>query len=170
MVWAQPQFKEVTGKIAGGDYPTDQSDSYTNGKIGKPTPPAQTDDDQQDNGVKTPGTQSDDQGTGGLSDVTVDQQNITMTFWDHSVEDGDIINIYLNSTLLRGSITLKKSKRSFPVQLNSGKNRFEVQAVNEGTISPNTTSVRISNVTSGKALQIYEKKSGQKANMRLTAP
>ena len=93
--------EEDSGNIGGGDYPTYQPDSYTNGTIGKPTPLAQTDDDQ---------------GTGGLSDVTVDQQNITMTFWDHGTEDGDIINIYLNGTLLKGNIKLKKPKRSFPVQ------------------------------------------------------
>ena len=162
--------KEDSGNIGGGDYPTDQSDSYTKGTIGKPTPPVQVDDDQKDDGVKTAAVQPDDQGTGGLSNVTVDRQNITLTFWDHGTEDGDIINIYLNNRLIKGNLRLKKSKRSFPVQLNSGKNRFVVEAVNEGTVSPNTASVRISNVTSGKALQIYERRSGKKASMRLTAP
>jgi len=162
--------KDDSGNIGGGDYPNEQPDSYTKGTIGKPTPPVQVDDGQHNDGVKTAAAQPDDKGTGGLSGVTVDRQNITITFWDHGTEDGDIINIYLNGKSIKRGIKLKKSKRSFPVQLNSGKNRFEVEAVNEGTISPNTASVRISNVTKGKALQIYERKSGQKASMSLTAP
>jgi len=109
-------------------------------------------------------------GTGNLSNVTVSQQNVTITFWDHGQEDGDIINVYLNGNLIRGNVILKNTKMSFQVTLNSGQNNFEIEAVNEGRIPPNTASVKISHVTSGPATQIYERKSGARASMALTAP
>jgi len=105
-----------------------------------------------------------------FSNVTVSQQEITVTFWDHGQEDGDIINIYLNGSMLKSNILLKTQKQNFDLKLTSGKNNFEVEAVNEGDFSPNTASVQISHVTKGKGTQIYERKSGQKATMMLTAP
>jgi len=109
-------------------------------------------------------------GAGNLTNVTVSQQDITVTFWDHGKEDGDIINIYLNGQLFKGNIRLTNAKKKFQVKLNSGSNTFEVEAVNEGSISPNTASVRISHVTSGRGSQIYERKSGKRASMNLSAP
>jgi hypothetical protein len=105
-----------------------------------------------------------------FSNVTVSQQEITVTFWDHGQEDGDIINIYLNGSMLKSDVLLKSQKQNFDLKLTSGKNNFEVEAVNEGDFSPNTASVTISHVTKGKGTQIYERKSGQKATMMLTAP
>jgi hypothetical protein len=109
-------------------------------------------------------------GSGNLSNVTVSQNDITVTFWDHGKEDGDIINIYLNGKLFKGNVRLTNKKKKFQVKLNSGNNTFEVEAVNEGSIPPNTASVRISHVTLGRASQIYEKKSGKRASMNLSAP
>ncbi len=105
-----------------------------------------------------------------LTDVTVNRQDVTITVWDHGTEDGDIINIYLNGKILKSRLKLTNKKQSFRVQLNAGQNRFEVEAVNEGSQAPNTATVEISNVTTGKPNQIYERRSGQKASMNLTAP
>jgi len=118
-------------------------------------------------GTSTGGGQG---GSGNLTNVTVSQQDITVTFWDHGQEDGDIINIYLNGQLFKGNVILTNKKEEFQVKLNSGNNTFEVEAVNEGSVSPNTASVRISHVTLGKASQIYEKKSGKRTSMNLSAP
>jgi len=116
------------------------------------------------------GTGTGGAGTANLSNVTVSQTNVTVTFWDHGQEDGDIINVYLNGNLLRGNVILTNAKQSFPATLNSGQNNFEIEAVNEGRIPPNTASVNISHVTQGPATQIYERKSGARASMALTAP
>ncbi|MEW6334242.1 MAG: hypothetical protein AB1558_08225, partial [Thermodesulfobacteriota bacterium] len=105
-----------------------------------------------------------------LADVTVDRRDVTITVWDHGREDGDIINIYLNGRLLKSKLQLTKKKQSFRVQLAGGQNRFEVEAVNEGSTPPNTATVEISNVTKGKPSQVYERKTGQRASMNLTAP
>lgn len=109
-------------------------------------------------------------GSGNLANVTVSQKNITITVWDHGQEDGDIINMFLNGKLLKGNILLTKKKKKFDVLLTSGSNMFEIEAVNEGSVSPNTASVRISHVTQGRSAQVYERKSGKKADMKLFAP
>lgn len=105
-----------------------------------------------------------------LTDVTVDRRDVTVTVWDHGTEDGDIINIYLNGGLLKSQLRLTKKKQSFRIQLTGGQNRFEVEAVNEGSTPPNTATVEISNVTKGKPNQVYERKTGQRASMNLNAP
>ena len=106
-----------------------------------------------------------------LTDVTVNRRDVTITVWDHgTAEDGDIISIYLNGKVLKSKLRLTKKKQSFPVKLTGGQNRFEVEAVNEGSVPPNTATVEISNVTKGKPSQVYERKSGQRASMNLTAP
>jgi len=96
-------------------------------------------------------------GTGGLSDVTVNSQTITIRVWDHGTVDNDIINIMLNGAVIPGGggVVLTKSPKVFTLKLNPGKNVIAIYAVNEGKIPPNTASVKISNVTSGKAEQTY---------------
>ncbi len=109
-------------------------------------------------------------GGGGLTDVNVSSRNVTITFWDHGSEDGDRITLYLNGQPLRSNIALTKSKQSFQVHLSSGANKFGVKALNEGSVSPNTASVQVSNVTSGRPIQVYSIKTGQQASMNLIAP
>ena len=104
-----------------------------------------------------------------LTDITVNSRKITISFWDHGKEDGDIIDILLNGKVLRGGIVLKNAHQSINVNLQSGKNVFGVRAVNEGSISPNTATVKFSNVTQGKDVQVYEIKSGQKTDMHIKA-
>ncbi len=122
------------------------------------------------NAANQSGSASQQGGNGNLQNVTVSQKNVTLTFWDHGKEDGDIITLYLNGKVLKENIKLTKKKKSFPVTLTSGNNLFEVEAKNEGSIPPNTASVRISHVTKGRGTQIYERKSGQRASMNLYAP
>jgi hypothetical protein len=105
-----------------------------------------------------------------LTDVTVDRRDVTITVWDHGVEDGDIITIYLNGKVLKSNLKLTNKRQTFQVILTGGQNRFEVEAVNEGSTPPNTATVEISNVTKGKPNQVYERKAGQRASMNLTAP
>ncbi len=156
--------KKKSGAI-GGKTVVSQSDLYTSGNIGTPASSSKKKKQQ-----KSSTRQKGDSGDGDLSSVTVNSREVTITFWDHRDEDGDIINIYLNNRLLKKDIRLKNKKQSFQLRLNPGKNIFEIEAVNEGTSPPNTASVQISNVVQGKSVQIAKKKSGQKAAMTLTAP
>ncbi len=108
------------------------------------------------------------QPSSGLTNVTVSKRTITVTFWDHGTEDGDIIDITLNGQVLRGGIVLTKAPQSMTIEINDSSAVFGVRAVNEGSISPNTASVQFSDVTTGKPVQVYSIKSGQKADMSIT--
>ena len=102
-----------------------------------------------------------------LTDITVDSDTVTIEFWDHRSEDGDIIDILLNGRPLKSNILLKNAHQSFPIQLKPGKNVFGVRAVNEGTSPPNTATVKFSNVTSGKDVQVYSIKTGNRTDMNI---
>lgn len=110
-----------------------------------------------------------DTGTGGLTDVVVNSQNITISVWDHATVDNDIIDIRLNGKTIPGGggVVLTKTPKVFNLKLGSGQNIIEIYAVNEGTLSPNTASIKISNVTSGKAEQVY--RINQKTSARFSA-
>ena len=158
--------KQQGAGATGGGTPVSVDD------YGTPPRPSKRDkkDRDSDKDPKDSKTPPDQDGTGGLSSVTVDTQKVTITFWDHGTEDGDIINIYVNGRQLRAGVLLTKAKQSIQISLNGGKNLFEVEAVNEGDVSPNTASVHISNVIAGSDTQISSRRNGQKASMNLHAP
>ncbi|THB76466.1 MAG: hypothetical protein D3926_17385 [Desulfobacteraceae bacterium] len=104
----------------------------------------------------------------GLNDITVSEKKITVTFWDHGQEDGDMIDININGKAVFPGITLTKAPQSRTITLTAGALVFGFTALNEGRISPNTATVRFSAVTQGKAEQKYTLKKNSKANMNIT--
>lgn len=146
------------------------STSGSTGNTGASSSTTSTTDGTKTTGSSTKVTTSTGGTSKDLTDVTVGRRDVTITVWDHGNEDGDIINIYLNGKVLKSKLRLTKKKQVFRVNLSGGQNRFEVEAVNEGSQSPNTATVEISNVTKGKPSQVYERKSGQKTSMNLNAP
>lgn len=87
--------------------------------------------------------------------MVVSSQTITVSVWDHGTVDGDIVNITLNGASVAGGVTLAKAPKTFTLKLNPGSNTISIYAVNEGSVGPNTASIKISHVTSGKAEQTY---------------
>lgn len=106
--------------------------------------------------TKTPSTQGNT-GKRGLSNVTVNSRNITISVWDYGKIDGDIINILVNGRVISGGnrVTLAAKPKVFKLTLNPGKNNITIYAVNEGSDPPNTASLKISNVVQGKGQQQY---------------
>ena len=165
---------QQTGQAQSPDYVgTTSTASTSTGTSGSGTPTSQPTTSQPTTSQPTtsqPTTTNVGVTSKDLTDVTVDRQDVTITVWDHGMEDGDIINIYLNGNVLKSKLLLTNKKQSFKVKLTGGQNRFEVEAVNEGSSPPNTATVEISNVTKGKPSQVYERKSGQRTSMNLNAP
>jgi len=149
--WAGQDQQGKTAGQAGSPYVTAQSPDYTT-PFGS-TPGTTTKGTTQQGATTEPNTQSTS--SGGLSDVVVSSQTITVSVWDHGTVDGDIVNITLNGTSVAGGVTLAASPRTFTLNLNPGRNSISIYAVNEGTVAPNTASIKISHVTSGKAEQTY---------------
>lgn len=161
-----------SGSLGDSSEPIVQPESYVSGKIGiNKTPSDHKSDKKKTTGAgntsqntdKSPGTS----GTGGLSGITVDSKDITITVWDHAAEDGDIINIYLNGEKIRTDVRLTNAKQKIRLSLRSGTNVFEMEAVNEGRQSPNTAVMEISNVSVGKKKQSSSLKKGEKAKMEI---
>jgi hypothetical protein len=103
----------------------------------------------------------------GLTDVTVNARSISITLTDDgSLVDGDRVDVFLNGvkaidnhTLVGGAGTV------FVLDLLSGSNELRVTALNEGTSSPNTAQLAISNVTAGTALQSWRLLTGESGSL-----
>jgi len=106
--------------------------------------------------------------TGGLSDITVDANDIVFTVWDDGIEDGDQIAISVNGQVVTPGITITAAGQQVRVPLRSGDNAITVQALNEGMIPPNTAAVTISSVVAGRQEQSWELWAGETGTMTIT--
>lgn len=73
--------------------------------------------------------------------VKVVSPTITVSVWDHQIEDGDIISLLLNDKWVIQNYKLTKKKKIFTLQLNEGNNSFILYAQNLGKYSPNTAAI-----------------------------
>ncbi len=105
----------------------------------------------------------------GMDDVTVNKKKVTVTFWDHGREDGDMISILINGKVEWSGITLTKAHQSRVIVMEADVIVVGFKALNLGKIPPNTATVTFSCVTGGKKTQKYRlKKAGDKANLNMT--
>ncbi len=87
--------------------------------------------------------------------TTINQGDIKLKIWDNSAEDGDSVKVYLDNKLLRDTLGLLNE----PLQLNFGKlskgeHLLGVVAINEGSTSPASASMSLSNETEKKAFEM----------------
>lgn len=66
---------------------------------------------------------------------------VSFEIWDNGVEDGDIINLSHNGKLILQNYMVTKAKKKVELLLESEQNVFTIEAVNEGTQSPNTAMI-----------------------------
>ena len=103
----------------------------------------------------------------GMDDITVSKKIITVTFWDHGKEDGDMIDILINGKVAFPGITLKTAHQSRTITMNASVIVVGFKALNVGSIAPNTATVTFSSVTAGKETQQYTLTKDQEANMNV---
>lgn len=77
-----------------------------------------------------------------LSMFTKDK-NISFEIKDSGVEDGDMINIYLNNKLILERFVVKRIAKNISIDINNDATEIEVEALNEGKYPPNTADVII---------------------------
>ncbi len=87
--------------------------------------------------------------------TTINQGDIKLKIWDNSAEDGDSVKVYLDNKLLRDTLGLLNE----PLQLNFGKltkgeHILGVVAINEGSTSPASASMSLSNETEKKEFEM----------------
>jgi hypothetical protein len=103
----------------------------------------------------------------GLTDVTVSARRINMTLTDDgSLVDGDQVDVFLNGVKVVDNHTLVGGAGTvFVLDLLSGSNELRVTALNEGTSSPNTARLALSNVATGEAVQSWRLLTGESGSL-----
>jgi len=79
----------------------------------------------------------------GAKEIKLFTKTVKIKVWDRYEEDGDLINLYLNGELLFSNLEVTKKGQLFEIELLPGSNSIEVEAINEGKVSPNTSAIRI---------------------------
>lgn len=95
--------------------------------------------------------------SGGLQNVTVNSQTVSMTLYDNGDKiDGDVVTISVNGVVIKSNYTLRAPPgETFQLQLQPSQNRIVVAAINEGEVPPNTAALSLSNVVQGAAGQTW---------------
>ena len=70
-------------------------------------------------------------------------EKIALELWDEEVEDGDIIDIYLNNELFKEDFRIKKDSQRLIISLLDEELEIKIKAKNTGRIFPNTVSIRV---------------------------
>lgn len=84
---------------------------------------------------------------------TLKMQNrrISLKVWDNSIEDGDVISIYVNGKKKYSNIYLTTKPQEFLLDLQPGENTIAAHAESFGKSEPNTAAIKISD---GKTEQL----------------
>jgi hypothetical protein len=91
---------------------------------------------------------------------------MVLEIWDSQEEDGDIIKLYNNDKLILNNYTILNKKKEILVNLDSGKNVFTIEAIDEGGAKPNTATIRITDADRTFELMSNLKK-GEKASITI---
>ncbi|MFC0605629.1 hypothetical protein [Winogradskyella pulchriflava] len=73
-----------------------------------------------------------------LGEHSVDTKFVNIVCRDHEYPDGDRVRIYVNDFVVEPNLLLKSSYRRVEVNLAEGKNKIEIEALNQGESGPNT--------------------------------
>ena len=72
-----------------------------------------------------------------------ERKKITLLIWDANKEDGDKIDLLLNSATILSNYETKNKAKKIRIKLEDGKNIIEVKATNEGINPPNTSRIEL---------------------------
>ena len=75
--------------------------------------------------------------------VKASKHEVTIRFWDHQAEDGDIISLNLNGKWVLKEQMVYKKPQEITIQLDKGDNYLVLHAENLGTSPPNTAAISI---------------------------
>ena len=78
-----------------------------------------------------------------LGELTTNSLNVTIMYRDHEYVDGDRVRIFVNGDIIKTSVSLTAGFKGFTFHLQSGFNKVEFQALNQGSSGPNTAELRI---------------------------
>lgn len=95
---------------------------------------------------------------GDLTDVVVNNENVSLSIWDYNIEDQDSVDIYLNDSLIAEDLVLYNTPNIFNLVLNNAINTIKIVAKSVGIPGGTycTARIQISNVISGTPIQDFE--------------
>ncbi len=90
-----------------------------------------------------------------LGDFKTTAKSATVMYRDHEFVDGDMIRVYLNGEVVIPHARLEGNFRGFDFPLQSGFNKIDFEALNQGSSGPNTAQLNIYDEI-GNLLATYE--------------
>jgi len=78
-----------------------------------------------------------------LGTINTGSSNVTIMYRDHEYVDGDRVRIYVNGDVVKTSVYLSAGFNGFTFPLQSGFNKIEFQALNQGSSGPNTAELKV---------------------------
>src|SRR5690606_26898711 len=90
-----------------------------------------------------------------LGDFKTTAKKATFMYRDHEFVDGDMIRVYVNGDIAIPQARLEGSFRGFDLPLQSGFNKIDFEALNQGSSGPNTAQLNIYDEI-GNLLASYE--------------
>ena len=78
-----------------------------------------------------------------LGTIRSETNSLRIECRDHSLEDGDMVKVYLNEKVVIANIPLKNRYYAINIDLEPGFNRIDFQALNQGYSGPNTAQFRV---------------------------
>lgn len=73
----------------------------------------------------------------------VSQSRIYIEIWDSGQIDGDIVDVFVNDSLVAYNHTIGQEKKIIPVDVKSELATFKIKAKDEGRVEPNTAKMQI---------------------------
>lgn len=92
--------------------------------------------------------------------VHVTANSIKIYVWDKNTVDGDKVSIFLNDELIEKNIWVTKAKKELVLSLQPGSNLIVMDAINLGTIPPNTAAIGVNTMYNPITLVSDLKESG----------
>ncbi len=78
-----------------------------------------------------------------LGDIKSNSKTLTIICRDHQYVDGDRIKVTLNDTVVKYNVLLDASYKGFQIELPSGFNKIDFEALNMGSSAPNTAQLQV---------------------------
>ena len=98
--------------------------------------------------------------------IFVKSSSLELEIWDAKKEDGDMINVYNNDKLVLSNYVILNKKKKIIVNVENGKNVFNIEALNEGDMKPNTATIQLTDKERTFEL-ISNLKKGEKASITI---
>lgn len=78
-----------------------------------------------------------------FGDFKTESKYVKLVYRDHIYFDGDRVQIVMNGKILAANILLESSHRHIIIDLQTGFNKIEIIALNQGTSGPNTAEFQV---------------------------